>query len=163
AGVGPVGTLRRDEREHIEDLTLAPGATRAREAGRRASPEEPDLLRTCFERDRDRILHATAFRRLAGKTQVFIFPQDHQRTRLTPDGEVVSWADRIAYVCHDFEDAVRAGIVTPAMLPARVRRCCGGSRGGQLGAFIGGVLEATAATGEVGMTEELALALAEFR
>ncbi len=252
AGVGPVGTLRRDEREHIEDLTLAPGATRAREAGRRASPEEPDLLRTCFERDRDRILHATAFRRLAGKTQVFIFPQDHQRTRLThaievaqvavslaraarlnvalteaialghdcghgpgghasedalspyvetgfdhavwgadvvlaplnlcaetldgirnhswsrpapttPEGEVVSWADRIAYVCHDFEDAVRAGIVTPAMLPARVRRCCGGSRGGQLGAFIGGVLEATAATGEVGMTEELALALAEFR
>jgi dGTPase len=252
AGVGSAGTLRRGEREHIEDLTLAPGATRAREAGSRALREEPDPLRTCFERDRDRILHATAFRRLAGKTQVFIFPQDHQRTRLThaievaqvavslaraarvnvalteaialghdcghgpgghacedalspyvasgfdhavwgadvvlaplnlcaetldgvrnhswsrpapttPEGEIVSWADRIAYVCHDFEDAVRAGIVTPAMLPERVRRRCGHSRGEQLGAFIAGVLEAMAATGEVGMSEELAAALAEFR
>ncbi|HEY2429980.1 MAG TPA: HD domain-containing protein, partial [Acidimicrobiales bacterium] len=252
AGVGAVGSLRREERQHIEDLTLAPGATRAREAGQRATPEEPDPLRTCFERDRDRILHATAFRRLAGKTQVFIFPQDHQRTRLThaievaqvavslaraarlnvalteaialghdcghgpgghasenalspyvetgfdhavwgadvvldplnlcaetldgirnhswsrpapatPEGEVVSWADRIAYVCHDFEDAVRAGIVTPAMLPERVRRSCGPARGEQLGAFIGGVLEAITSTGEVGMTEELAEALAEFR
>jgi dGTPase len=252
AGVGTVGTLRREAREHAEDLTLAPGATRAREAGRRASPEHPDQLRTCFERDRDRILHATAFRRLAGKTQVFIFPQDHQRTRLThaievaqvavslaraarlnvalteaialghdcghgpgghasedalspyvesgfdhavwgadvvlaplnlcsetldgirnhswsrpapvtPEGEVVSWADRIAYVCHDFEDAVRAGIVTSAMLPERVRHLCGQGRGEQLGAFIGGVLEAVTATGEVGMTEELAEALAEFR
>jgi dGTPase len=88
AGVASAGTLRRGEREHIEDLTMAPGATRAREAGSRALPEEPDPLRTCFERDRDRILHATAFRRLAGKTQVFIFPQDHQRTRLTHAIEV---------------------------------------------------------------------------
>jgi dGTPase len=252
AGVGTVGALGREAREHAEDLTLAPGATRAHEAGCRASPEEPDQLRTCFERDRDRILHATAFRRLAGKTQVFIFPQDHQRTRLThaievaqvavslaraarlnvalteaialghdcghgpgghasedalspyveagfdhavwgadvvlaplnlcaetldgirnhswsrpapatPEGEVVSWADRIAYVCHDFEDAVRAGIVTPAMLPERVSRRCGQGRGEQLGAFIRGVLDAVTATGEVGMTEELAEALAEFR
>ena len=39
----------------------------------------------------------------------------------TPEGEVVSWADRIAYVCHDFEDAVKSGIVTPASLPTVVR------------------------------------------
>ena len=40
----------------------------------------------------------------------------------TPEGEVVAWADRIAYVCHDFEDAVRAGILTPADLPEEVAR-----------------------------------------
>ena len=50
----------------------------------------------------------------------------------TPEGEVVSWADRIAYVCHDFEDAVRAGIVTPAMLPESVRALCGERRSRQL-------------------------------
>src|SRR5205814_5753273 len=46
----------------------------------------------------------------------------------TPEGEVVSWADRIAYVCHDFEDAVDAGIVTAAMLPDPVRAIVGGER-----------------------------------
>jgi dGTPase len=59
-------------------------------------PEAPDPYRTCFERDRDRILHAPAFRRLAGKTQVFIFPADHQRTRLTHAHEVAQVASAIA-------------------------------------------------------------------
>jgi dGTPase len=81
----------------------------------------------------------------------------------TPEGEVVSWADRIAYVCHDFEDAVHAGIVTPAMLPEVVRDRCGDRRSRQLGAFIGGVVDAVSATGRVGMVEPLAEALAEFR
>src|SRR3984957_8724369 len=75
-------------RENREDGFLAPGASRARGGGDRAEPEEPDEWRTCFERDRDRILHAPAFRRLAGKTQVFVFPADHQRTRLTHALEV---------------------------------------------------------------------------
>ncbi|MFN5606050.1 MAG: HD domain-containing protein, partial [Actinomycetes bacterium] len=52
--------------------------------------------RTCFERDRDRILHAPAFRRLAGKTQVFVFPDDHQRTRLTHALEVAQVAVAVA-------------------------------------------------------------------
>src|SRR5207237_8021283 len=71
----------------------------------------------------------------------------------TPEGEVVSWADRIAYVCHDFEDAVSAGIVTPAMLPVEVREWCGESRSRQLGGVIGAVVAAVVASGEVGLGE----------
>ena len=54
----------------------------------------------------------------------------------TPEGEVVSWADRIAYVCHDFEDAVAAGIVTADMLPPIVAERCGRDRSRQLGTFV---------------------------
>jgi dGTPase len=76
---------------------------------------------------------------------------------------VVSWADRIAYVCHDFEDAVLAGIVTPAMLPDVVAERCGRTRSRQLNAFIQAMVTATATTGRIGMTGPLADALAEFR
>ena len=102
AGLGTdVGTepLGRLEREAAEDQLLAPGATRASGGGRRAVPEEPDPWRTCFERDRDRILHSASFRRLAGKTQVFIFPADHQRTRLSHALEVAQVATGIARAC----------------------------------------------------------------
>nr|WP_298346755.1 HD domain-containing protein [Ferrimicrobium sp.] len=86
---------RRRTEEH-QAATLSSGATLAHEAGNRPQHEEPDVLRTCFERDRDRILHSSAFRRLAGKTQVFIFPADHQRTRLTHALEVSQVAVAIA-------------------------------------------------------------------
>jgi dGTPase len=87
----PVG---REEREAVEDSELAAGATRAAPVpGRRAHDEDPDELRTCFEQDRDRILHS------AGKTQVFIFPADHQRTRLTHALEVAQVAVAIARAC----------------------------------------------------------------
>ena len=214
ATVGEAVVRTREAREEAESRLLATNATRAAGAGDRADEESPDPYRTCFERDRDRILHDSSFRRLAGKTQVFVFPDDHQRTRMThalevaqvarsvgealslnvplieamalghdcghgpgghasedalspyleggfdhapwgadvtlqplnlcaetldgirnhswslpapqtPEGEVVSWADRIAYVCHDFEDAVAAGIVTAEMLPAIVAELCG--------------------------------------
>lgn len=252
ARLGPVEPLLRLEREAREDEFLVEGATRARGGGRRVIEEAADERRTCFERDRDRILHATAFRRLAGKTQVWVFPDDHQRTRMThalevaqvagsiaralrlnvalteaialghdcghgpgghaseealdpflaegydhavwgadvvltplnlcletldgvrnhswsrpapqtPEGEVVSWADRIAYVCHDFEDAVSAGIVTPELLPPLVRDRCGLTRREQLAALIAGVVEAAMSTGQIGMTEPVAEALAAFR
>jgi dGTPase len=252
ASVGDAVVRTREAREEHEAATLATNATRAHGAGNRAIDEEPDPFRTCFERDRDRILHDSAFRRLAGKTQVFVFPDDHQRTRMThalevaqvarsvaeslslnvplaeamaighdcghgpgghasedalspyldggfdhapwgadvtlqrlnlcaetldgirnhswslpapqtPEGEVVSWADRIAYVCHDFEDAVAAGIVTADMLPAIVAERCGRDRSRQLGTFVRAMVTATMSTGRIGMVPDIAAALAEFR
>jgi len=253
AGLGPVALNDRSAREDQEQAQLTAGATRANGAGDRLRPEEPDPYRTCFERDRDRILHgATAFRRLAGKTQVFIFPDDHQRTRLThalevaqiavaisralglnealteaialghdcghgpgghasedafaqylvdgfdhavwgadvvlaplnlcsqtldgirnhswsrptpvtPEGEVVSWADRIAYVCHDFEDALHAGVIAIDALPSIVTERCGGSRSQWIRNFIAGVVNGTLGAGHLAMTVELAEALAAFR
>ena len=240
------------EREAQLDAMLAVGATRAHGAGHRARDEEPDEFRTCFERDRDRILHSSAFRRLAGKTQVFVFPDDHMRTRLThalevaqvatgvaravglnvalteaialghdcghgpgghaseealdpyvvggfdhatwgadvslvslnlcretldgvanhswsrpapstPEGEVVSWADRIAYSCHDFEDAASAGIVGREDLPALVRERCGTRRSQQLGTFINAMIKTIRSTGVIGMDARHSEALAAFR
>lgn len=90
------GVQSRDQREAWEATWLRPGATLAQGAGHRARDEEPDPHRTCFERDRDRIVHSTAFRRLAGKTQVVVYPTDHQRTRLTHALEVAQVATAIA-------------------------------------------------------------------
>jgi dGTPase len=81
----------------------------------------------------------------------------------TPEGEVVSWADRIGYVCHDFEDAVIDGIVAPEELPASVKERGGTARASQLGAFIDAVVATTLATGMVGMDDAHAEALAAFR
>jgi dGTPase len=251
-GRGEVRGVDRVLREEREAATLAASATRAVGAGRRALDEPADPWRTCFERDRDRILHSSSFRRLAGKTQVFIFPEDHQRTRLshalevaqiaggiaravgmnvtlaeaialghdcghgpgghasedaldpfveggfdhapwgatvslatlnlcqetidgianhswsrpapsTPEGEVVSWADRIGYVCHDFEDAVIDHIVHPDELPAIVKERCGTSRSQQLGSFIDASVATILTSGVVGMDADHAEALAAFR
>src|SRR4029453_18615258 len=75
----------------------APGATRPSGAGHRASPEAPDPYRLCFERDLDRVKHSRPWRRLAGKCQVFIAPEDdHLRTRLTHAVEVAQVATGIA-------------------------------------------------------------------
>ncbi len=250
-GTSTVARTLADREEQL-DVTLAAGATHAHGAGNRAREEEPDEFRTCFERDRDRILHSSAFRRLAGKTQVFVFPDDHMRTRLThalevaqvatgvaravglnvalteaialghdcghgpgghaseealdpfvvggfdhavwgadvslvslnlcletldgvrnhswsrpapstPEGEVVSWADRIAYSCHDFEDAVSAGLVTSEELPAVVRERCGVRRSQQLGTFINAMIRTIRSTGVIGMDARHSEALAAFR
>ncbi len=74
----------RGERESLEHELLAPSATKADESRGRADTEEPDEFRTAFERDRDRIIHTKAFRRLKHKTQVFLNPDgDHFVTRMT--------------------------------------------------------------------------------
>jgi dGTPase len=83
----------RAAKEAREDAILAPWAMRsARSLGRR-HPEEEDDLRTMWERDRDRIVHSTAFRRLMYKTQVFVnWEGDHYRTRLSHSLEVAQVA-----------------------------------------------------------------------
>src|SRR5512141_2571265 len=81
----PARFVRRDRlTREAEEERLAPAATRSKNGRGRVRPEEPDEYRTAFERDRDRILHSKAFRRLKHKTQVFINPDgDHFLTRLT--------------------------------------------------------------------------------
>jgi dGTPase len=81
----------------------------------------------------------------------------------TPEGEVVAWADRIAYVCHDFDDAVRAGIIDPGDLPASVRETVGAEPSTQIGTFVAAVLDAVDRTGAIGMTDPAATALGEYR
>lgn len=245
----PMGRVEREEREAA---TLTPGATLAQGAGHRAIPEEPDIERTCFERDRDRIVHSTAFRRLAGKTQVVVHPTDHERTRLTHalevaqvatsiargigvnvalvdaialghdcghgpgghasedafdafipegydhgpwgadvvltplnlcretldgirnhswsrpapmtvEGEIVSWADRIAYCAHDLEDAVAAGIVAESDLPDDIAEICGRTRREQLGTFVRAVIAGVRDHGQICMDPDTAGALARLR
>ena len=244
--------IGREQREERERLLLRPGAALAEGAGNRARAEEPDDERTCFERDRDRIVHSTAFRRLAGKTQVVVYPNDHQRTRLTHalevaqvacsvargiganvslteaialghdcghgpgghasedafdryldggfdhgpwgadvtladlnlcvetldgirnhswsrpapesiEGEIVSWADRIAYCSHDLEDAAHAGIVDLDDLPGEVLAVAGRTRREQLAAFIRAILRTVDLRGEIGMAADEAAALASLR
>lgn len=83
--------------EQWEQEHLAPGAARSAQGGGRRLPEEPDRHRTAFERDRDRILHTKAFRRLKHKTQVFINPDgDHFVTRLTHTLQVTQIGRSIA-------------------------------------------------------------------
>ena len=245
----PIG---REAREARERQILVPEASFAFGAGNRARPEEPDIERTCFERDRDRIVHSPAFRRLAGKTQVVVYPTDHQRTRLTHalevaqvaislargvgvnvtladamalghdcghgpgghasedafdaflpggydhgpwgadvvlaplnlcretldgirnhswsrpapgsiEGELVSWADRIAYCAHDLEDAVHAGIIELDDLPPEITEVVGATRREQLAAFIRSIITTVAETGVVGMDADAGAALAAMR
>ncbi len=250
--VGPAPVMTRQRREDRERERLRPGSALAEGAGDRVRPEEPDVERTCFERDRDRIVHSTAFRRLAGKTQVVVHPSDHQRTRLTHalevaqvatsiargagvnvtladaialghdcghgpgghasedafdafigegydhgpwgadvvlrplnlcretsdgirnhswsrpapstiEGEIVSWADRIAYCAHDLEDAVRAGIVDLTDLPPEIAEVCGPTRREQLRTFVRAVINGIDQQGQAGMAAEPAAALAALR
>jgi dGTPase len=97
--IGAEGRLRRRDRatREAEEARLSPSATWSAQSRGRAKPEEPDEFRTAFERDRDRIIHAKAFRRLKHKTQVFLNPEgDHFVTRLTHTMQVTQVARSLA-------------------------------------------------------------------
>lgn len=98
-------------REDIEkrEYDLSPFATKSKESKGRMHPEEPCSLRTEFQRDRDRIIHSKAFRRLMHKTQVFLAPEgDHYRTRLTHTLEVSQVARTITRALNLNEDLTEA-------------------------------------------------------
>ena len=91
------------------DRATASYATKASESRGRAHPEPDSLRRSPFQRDRDRIIHATAFRRLKHKTQVFIAPEgDHFRTRLTHSLEVSQIARALSRTLRLDEDLTEA-------------------------------------------------------
>ncbi len=101
--------LPREVTEEWEDRMLAPPALRSARSRGRQRPETPCPYRTDFQRDRDRILHCKAFRRLASKTQVFVQPRtDHERTRLTHTLEVAQVARTIARALRLNEDLTEA-------------------------------------------------------
>ncbi len=252
----PAFVLRtRQDAERLEDELLSPAATRAAKSRGREQPEPPDRHRTAFERDRDRIIHSKAFRRLKHKTQVFVNPDDHFVTRLThtlqvtqigrsiarylglneplaeaiclghdaghspfghigeealsayvdgewlhseqsvriyrvleplnltwetldgirahswkvepspatPEGHVCRYADRIAYLTHDVEDAVRAGIITHAQLPAVASQAFGEPGREWIDAMINAVVDHAVAAGDVAMAPDQLDAMHEIR
>ena len=248
----------REETQTIERLTLSPYAALSEQSFGRRTPEPEDDLRTCYQRDRDRILHCKSFRRLKQKTQVFLSPEgDHYRTRLThtlevsqiartiaralrlnedlteaislahdlghtpfghageralnelcpdsfkhymqslrvvdklekdgrglnltwevrngivthtkgtwaatPEGRIVRMADQIAYVNHDIEDAVRAGVLDPATLPKECTAVLGQTKSARITTMINSILANSDGDVKVGAEEnEAFLALRDF-
>ena len=241
-----------------EEEFLSPYACKSRDTKGRAVYVEPDGLRTEFQRDRDRITHSKAFRRLMHKTQVFLSPKDeHYRTRLThtievtqiartiarglslnedlteaaalghdlghtpfghagesalkecfsPDfthykqslrvvdklenggqglnltyevrdgilnhtgecmastleGVIVKFADRIAYINHDIDDAVRAGIIAPDDIPKELCDVLGQTHSARIATMVTSTINASADKNEITMEPEIYKAMMELR
>ena len=241
-------------REH-EDAWLSPLAVRSYGTRGRAREDEECRLRTPFQRDRDRILHSKAFRRLKGKTQVFIDPDgDHFRTRMThtlettaiargvaralrlnedltesiglghdmghppfghageqaldeclrerfetgfrhneqslriaeslnltaevrdgilkhtgPDepetleGRIVRIVDRVAYINHDIDDAVRHGILDPADLPQEEVELLGPKGSRRIDTLVHNLVETSEREGDIRQSEEVGAAMLALR
>lgn len=99
----------REQMEVQEETYLSPYAAKSGRTKGRDRPEPECDIRTCYQRDRDRILHCRSFRRLRQKTQVFLLPKgDHYRTRLTHTLEVSQCARTIAKALRLNEDLVEA-------------------------------------------------------
>jgi dGTPase len=254
-----VAPTPRERIEQIERDTLSPYATLSSTGKGREQPEEPDPLRTAFQRDRDRIVHAKSFRRLKEKTQVFIAPKgDHYRVRLThtlevaqiartaaralglnedlteaialghdlghtpfghlgeqaltpflgrpfrhneqslrvvdhlendghglnltwevrdgivnhpwsmpspstPEAQVVRFADRIAYVNHDVDDALRAEVVTEAELPAVALQVLGRTQAARINTLVSDLVAASDGSPEMRLADRVFQAMDELR
>jgi len=252
--------LLREENEKREYEILSADAAKAAESRGRKREEEKCVLRTDFQRDRDRIIHSKALRRLMHKTQVFIAPeQAHFRTRLTHtlevaqiarsiaralklnedlteaiamghdlghtpfghsgesalaakhpggfrhnvqslrvcdvlevngerrgmnltdevrdgilhhtgielpftlEGRIVKTADRIAYVNHDIDDALRSGIISEADLPREPIEILGNTTGKRINALILDMVGSSDGTGDISQTEVCSAAMNELR
>lgn len=248
----------RSRLEQQEKALLSPYASLSCESRGRAKATTPDDMRTEYQRDRDRILHCKSFRRLKGKTQVFISPQgDHYRTRLTHtlevtqvartlaralrlnedlaeaiamghdlghtpfghtgeaalnrlieggfehrqqsrrvcevlenggeglnltvevldgiehhsgkvrpmtlEGRCVHLADRIAYINHDIDDAIRGGVLTQEELPKRSLKRLGQTHGERIDTMIRSVIRYSMDTDDVAMEPEIWDELMELR
>jgi dGTPase len=249
----------RERTEEIERETLSPNATLASASKGREHDEPQDDLRTCFQRDRDRIVHSKAFRRLKHKTQVFLAPEgDHYRVRLThtlevsqiartasralrlnedlteaialghdlghtpfghlgeqaltpflgrpfrhneqslrivdhlendgeglnlswevrdgivnhtwsmpppstPEAQLVRFADRIAYVNHDVDDAVRAGVIGQDELPARAVEVLGSTHSARINTLVTDLVERSAGGPEIALSDDVFRALDGLR
>ena len=241
-------------REH-EERWLSPLAVRSYEGGGRSRAEDDCRLRTPFQRDRDRILHSKPFRRLKGKTQVFIDPAgDHYRTRMTHtlettaiargvaralrlnedlveaiglghdlghppfghagedaldqalqqhfdrrfrhnehslqiaetlnltaevrdgilthtgdrepstlEGKIVRIVDRVAYINHDIDDAVRFGILDPASLPQEEVALLGERGSQRIDALVHDLVESSQAAGDIVQSEAVGSAMLALR
>ncbi|HHW17779.1 MAG TPA: deoxyguanosinetriphosphate triphosphohydrolase [Firmicutes bacterium] len=246
------GKTVRERTEEIEEMTLSPFAVLSSKSKGRLREEKPCPVRTCFQRDRDRIIHSKAFRRLKDKTQVFLAPEaDHFRTRLTHtlevsqiartiarglrlnedlteaialghdlghtpfghageevldrvhpggfrhneqslrvvdvlergglnltwevrdgilnhpwrcrpstlEGRCVQVSDRIAYVNHDIDDAIRAGIIKNEDLPEEALEILGRTHAERINTLVTDVIENSFLKEEVGFTEDCLRAL----
>ena len=248
----------REITEERERKTLSPFAALSVQSEGRLWPIEPCPIRTCYQRDIDRIVHSKAFRRLMHKTQVFLSPEgDHYRTRMTHtlevariarticrglrlnqdlaeaaayghdlghtpfghagekalssmmekpfrhneqslrvvdklehdgaglnltyevrmailghtgdfipetlEGQVVRASDRIAYINHDIDDAMRAGILKESDIPREIADILGHSHSERINTLVMDMIDHTAETGTLGMRPEVAAAMDELR
>ena len=206
----------REKREAAEALFIGPHGLLSTQSTGRPTSEPPCEMRTCFQRDVDRITHSKSFRRLKHKTQVFLRPEgDHYRTRLThtlevarlartiaralelnedlteaislghdlghtpfghageralhttgqPRGtleaDVVRLADRVAYINHDLDDAMRGGIVQPEDVPAIVRERVGERNSVRINSILTDII-AHSGDGELRMSPDMREAVDVF-